>query len=58
MTAAVAPGLCADCVHAEEVTSSKGSRFVLCRLSYSDGRFPRYPRLPVLTCSGYTPKPA
>jgi hypothetical protein len=48
-------GLCAACVHAETITSSKGSEFVLCRLSYSDPRFPRYPRLPVLACSGYEP---
>jgi len=57
MTRAAARGLCADCTYAEEITSSKGSRFVLCRLSYSDQRFPRYPRLPVLACGGYTPRP-
>jgi len=37
----------------ETVTSSKGSTFVLCGLSATDPRFPKYPRLPVLTCSGY-----
>ena len=57
MTRAAARGLCADCTYTEEITSSKGSRFVLCRLSYSDPRFPRYPRLPVLACDGYTPRP-
>ena len=51
MTGAVARGLCADCTYAEAITSSKGSEFVLCRLSYSDPRFPRYPRLPVLACA-------
>jgi hypothetical protein len=57
MTGAAGQGLCANCTHAEAITSSKGSRFVLCRLSYSDPRFPRYPRLPVLACGGYTPRP-
>jgi len=35
------------------VTSSRGSRFYLCRLSFTDPRFARYPTLPVLACSGY-----
>jgi len=46
-------GLCASCVHAQKVESSKGSSFVLCRLSLTDPRFARYPRLPVVTCDGY-----
>jgi hypothetical protein len=49
-----APGLCASCVHAQRIESSKGSTFVLCRLSYTDPRFVRYPRLPVLACDGYS----
>jgi len=53
MIGAVERGLCATCIHAETITSSKGSEFVLCRLSYVDTRFTRYPRLPVLVCSGY-----
>jgi len=48
------PGLCASCVHATLVPSSKGSTFVLCRLSSTNPRFPRYPRLPVLACDGYS----
>jgi hypothetical protein len=48
-------GLCEDCVHARRIASAKGSQFVLCELSLSDSRFAKYPRLPVLTCSGYTP---
>lgn len=47
------PGLCASCVHAQVVASSKGSRFYLCRLAHSDSRFPRYPPLPVLACVGH-----
>jgi hypothetical protein len=46
-------GLCADCRRAQRIESSKGSMFLLCTLSKNDLRFPRYPRLPVLSCSGY-----
>jgi hypothetical protein len=46
-------GLCASCVHAQDVTSARGSQFVLCRLSATDPRFPKYPRLPVVACAGY-----
>jgi hypothetical protein len=49
-------GLCDRCVHVQIVTSAKGSRFYLCRLSFTDPRFPRYPPLPVLTCSGFSPQ--
>jgi len=49
-------GLCEDCVHARRIASEKGSQFVLCELSRSDARFAKYPRLPVLTCSGYAPR--
>jgi len=47
------PGLCADCIHARTITSDRGSQFVMCQLSSSDPKFPKYPRLPVLTCNGY-----
>ena len=48
-------GLCETCAHAQVVTSSRGSRFLLCRLSLTDPRFPRYPPLPVRECAGYQP---
>jgi len=48
-------GLCASCAHAQVVTSTRGSRFYLCRLSATDPRFPKYPSLPVRVCSGYEP---
>lgn len=48
-------GLCADCLHARLIESSKGSQFLLCQLSQTDPSFPKYPRLPILACSGYTP---
>jgi len=51
-------GLCADCIHSRVIESSKGSRFLFCQLSQSDPSFPKYPRLPVLTCPGYSRKPA
>ena len=47
------PGLCADCIHAHTITSDRGSQFVMCQLSASDPKFPKYPRLPVLTCNGH-----
>jgi hypothetical protein len=46
-------GLCERCVHVQHVSSSRGSRFYLCRLSVTDSRFPRYPVIPVLQCAGY-----
>jgi hypothetical protein len=49
-------GLCADCAHARPIESSRGSSFLLCELSKSDPRFVKYPRLPVLRCSGYSKK--
>jgi len=52
-TSANSLGLCADCLNARRLESAKGSQFLLCQLSQSDSRFPKYPRLPVLSCSGY-----
>ena len=51
------PGLCAACVNARVITSGKGSTFWLCELSRTDPAFPRYPPLPVVRCSGFTPRP-
>jgi|SRR5882762_8492178 hypothetical protein len=52
-----AAGLCAECLHARRIESSQGSIFYLCELSHCDPRFPKYPRLPVLSCGGYKKKP-
>jgi hypothetical protein len=49
-------GLCAACVHARIIHSDRGSTFLQCQLSFSDASFKKYPRLPVLTCSGYAKK--
>jgi hypothetical protein len=51
-----AVGLCANCVHSRFIESAKGSRFLLCQLSQSNPDFPKYPRLPVLSCPGYVSK--
>jgi hypothetical protein len=48
-------GLCATCAHRRAITSRRGSMFVLCGKSAADPRFPRYPRLPVVRCDGFTP---
>ena len=45
--------LCESCRHLREVVSGRGSRFLLCLLSQSDKRFPKYPPHPVLKCGGY-----
>ena len=50
-------GLCANCLHSRRIESVHGSVFILCNLSLSDPRFPKYPRLPVLSCDGYKKKP-
>jgi hypothetical protein len=52
----IAAGLCTDCVHARAIESARGSVFMLCNLSLTDPRFPKYPRLPVFACDGYTKK--
>jgi hypothetical protein len=50
------PGLCRNCLHARVIASEKGSEFLLCQLSERDPNFPKYPRLPVLSCAGHQPK--
>lgn len=51
------PGLCGNCRHAQVIETRKGSRFFRCRLSEGDPAFPRYPRLPVLVCTGWSRRP-
>jgi hypothetical protein len=50
-------GLCEDCRNAKIVSAKNGSRFYLCQLASGNALFPKYPRLPVLRCAGYTPLP-
>jgi hypothetical protein len=50
-------GLCANCRHAFRTPHPRGGRdYWRCALAETDPRFERYPRLPVLRCSGYTAK--
>lgn len=46
-------GLCESCRHVRVVKAKHGARFYLCRLSATDPLFAKYPRIPVLRCSGY-----
>lgn len=48
-------GLCAECRHERVVRTRTGSQFHLCMRSRTDVRYPRYPRLPVLSCAGFEP---
>lgn len=50
------PGLCGSCLHSRRIVSGRGSAFRLCGLASIDSRFPKYPRLPVFRCSGFTSK--
>jgi hypothetical protein len=47
-------GLCDRCRHQRLVRNTRGSAFSLCELSKTDPNFPRYPRLPVRSCAGFT----
>jgi hypothetical protein len=42
-----------SCRSARTVRAARGSVFVLCAQHEVDSRLPKYPRLPVLQCSGY-----
>jgi hypothetical protein len=46
-------GLCGSCRHVRRVETARGSVFSLCERAAHDPRFPKYPPLPVIRCSGY-----
>jgi len=46
-------GLCATCIYAQYVPSSRGSAFWLCGRAATEPAFPKYPQLPVVECRGY-----
>jgi len=50
-------GLCASCIWTRIVESAKGSVFFFCEMSKQDPTFPKYPRLPVVRCRGFEPRP-
>lgn len=47
--------LCESCQHKKDVVSGRGSRFLLCTLSQTEKRYPKYPPQPVVRCEGYSP---
>lgn len=47
-------GLCATCQHCRIVKSER-SEFYLCRRSFTQPEYRKYPPLPVLRCPGYEP---
>ena len=52
---AMSGNLCEACAHKKEIISGTGSRFLLCCLSQTDARFPKYPPQPVVQCLGFSP---
>ena len=48
-------GLCDGCRHQRLVPNTRGSVFSLCERSKTDPAYPRYPRVPVLSCPGFEP---
>lgn len=48
-------GLCVQCLYGRAVTGKNETTYYLCERSFTDSGFPKYPRLPVLRCSGYAP---
>ena len=50
-------GLCDSCRHQRIVRTTRGSEFSLCERSRTDPDYPRYPRLPVVSCEGYEQRP-
>ena len=47
-------GLCSDCQHCRIVQGER-SAFYMCRLSFTNPEYRKYPPLPVLRCPGYRP---
>lgn len=47
------PGLCLSCRHALNRATNKGTTYLRCGLAATDDRFPKYPRLPVVSCAGF-----
>ena len=48
--------LCERCDHLRVVISGKGSRFLYCKHSQEDDRYPKYPPQPVRDCLAYREK--
>lgn len=52
-----ANGLCDSCRYQRLVPNTRGSVFTLCLRSRSEPEYPRYPRVPVLSCPGHRRRP-
>lgn len=48
--------LCETCTFMREIVTPKGSRFLLCQLSQTDPKYPKYPPQPVVRGGGYQEK--
>jgi hypothetical protein len=46
-------GLCGRCRHARRVAQAHDRGYILCLRSAADPSFPKYPRLPTLSCDAY-----
>jgi hypothetical protein len=54
----VRAGLCDSCAFQKVVGNTRGSSFSLCeRAKAEPDRYPKYPRLPVVRCGGYSSRP-
>ena len=45
--------LCETCSHLRVIESPSGARFLMCRKSKEDARFPKYPPQPLFACAGH-----
>jgi len=48
-------GLCLHCLYGRSVAGKNEVTYYLCERSFTDPSFRKYPALPVLRCSGYSP---
>ncbi|SEK93395.1 hypothetical protein [Streptacidiphilus jiangxiensis] len=48
------PGLCLGCAHRLLNETRRGTAYLRCGGAASDDTLPRYPRLPVRECHGFT----
>ena len=49
--------LCQTCQHVRVIVTPKQSRFLMCLLTQTDSRWPKYPPQPVRNCTGYQQQP-
>ena len=49
-------GLCRRCIYGRQVPAGR-MLYWMCERSLTDPAYDKYPRLPVLACPGYEPRP-